>query len=46
MGWGLIIPVMPRLIAQLKHIEINDASAYGAWLLLLMHSHNFFVLRL
>jgi DHA1 family tetracycline resistance protein-like MFS transporter len=33
MGWGLIIPVMPRLIAQLKHIEINDASAYGAWLL-------------
>ena len=33
MGWGLIIPVMPKLIAQLKHIEINDASAYGAWLL-------------
>lgn len=33
MGWGLIIPVMPRLIAQLKNIEINDASAYGAWLL-------------
>lgn len=33
MGWGLIIPVMPTLIAQLKHIEINDASAYGAWLL-------------
>ena len=33
MGWGLIIPVMPRLIAQLKNIGINDASAYGAWLL-------------
>ena len=33
MGWGLIIPVMPKLISQLKHIEINDASAYGAWLL-------------
>ena len=33
MGWGLIIPVMPKLIAQLKHIEINDASSYGAWLL-------------
>ena len=33
MAWGLIIPVMPKLIAQLKHIEINDASAYGAWLL-------------
>jgi DHA1 family tetracycline resistance protein-like MFS transporter len=33
MGWGLIIPVMPKLIAQLKHIEINEASSYGAWLL-------------
>jgi MFS transporter, DHA1 family, tetracycline resistance protein len=33
MGWGLIIPVMPRLIAQLKHIEVNQASTYGAWLL-------------
>jgi DHA1 family tetracycline resistance protein-like MFS transporter len=33
MGWGLIIPVMPKLIAQLKNIEINDASSYGAWLL-------------
>lgn len=33
MGWGLIIPVMPDLIAQLKHISINEASPYGAWLL-------------
>lgn len=33
MGWGLIIPVMPKLIAQLKNIGINDASSYGAWLL-------------
>lgn len=33
MGWGLIIPVMPKLIAQLKGISINEASAYGAWLL-------------
>ena len=33
MGWGLIIPVMPKLIAQLKNIQINDASSYGAWLL-------------
>ena len=33
MGWGLIIPVMPKLIAQLKNIEINEASSYGAWLL-------------
>src|SRR6185503_417336 len=33
MGWGLIIPVMPKLISQLKNIPINDASAYGAFLL-------------
>ena len=33
MGWGLIIPVMPRLISELKGIAINEASPYGAWLL-------------
>jgi DHA1 family tetracycline resistance protein-like MFS transporter len=33
MGWGLIIPVMADLIAQLKGIPINQASTYGAFLL-------------
>jgi DHA1 family tetracycline resistance protein-like MFS transporter len=33
MGWGLIIPVMPELISQLKNIPINQASSYGAWLI-------------
>ena len=33
MGWGLIIPVMPDLIAGMKHIPVNEASQYGAWLL-------------
>jgi len=33
MGWGLIIPVMPDLIAGMKHISINQASSYGSWLL-------------
>src|SRR6185503_16736029 len=33
MGWGLIIPVMPKLISQLKNIPINDASSFGALLL-------------
>jgi len=32
-GWGLIIPVMPDLIAGMKHIPVNIASAYGGWLL-------------
>lgn len=33
MGWGLIIPVMADLIAQLKGIPVNVASTYGAFLL-------------
>jgi MFS transporter, DHA1 family, tetracycline resistance protein len=33
MGWGLIIPVMADLIAELKHIPVNEASRYGALLL-------------
>jgi MFS transporter, DHA1 family, tetracycline resistance protein len=33
MGWGLIIPVMPKLISTLKGISINEASSYGALLL-------------
>lgn len=32
-GWGLIIPVMPQLIASLKHIPVNQASKEGGWLL-------------
>jgi DHA1 family tetracycline resistance protein-like MFS transporter len=33
MGFGLIIPVLPKLIAELKNISINQASAYGGLLL-------------
>jgi MFS transporter, DHA1 family, tetracycline resistance protein len=32
-GWGLIIPVMPELIAGMKHIPVNQASKEGGWLL-------------
>src|SRR5689334_6975793 len=32
-GWGLIIPVMPPLIAGMKKIAVNEASSYGGWLL-------------
>lgn len=31
-GWGLIIPVMPKLIAGMIHIPVNEASKYGSWL--------------
>ncbi|MCD2423952.1 TCR/Tet family MFS transporter [Niabella pedocola] len=34
-GFGLIIPVMPKLIVELKHISINEASVYGGDLLAL-----------
>src|SRR6478752_6270216 len=30
-GWGLIIPVMPTLIAGMKKIPVNEASSYGGW---------------
>jgi DHA1 family tetracycline resistance protein-like MFS transporter len=33
MGFGLIIPVMADLVAQLKGIPVNLASEYGAYLL-------------
>jgi DHA1 family tetracycline resistance protein-like MFS transporter len=33
MGFGLIIPVLPALISQLKGIPINQAATYGAILL-------------
>jgi DHA1 family tetracycline resistance protein-like MFS transporter len=33
LGWGIIIPVMPKLIAGMKHMPVNEASSYGGWLL-------------
>ncbi|HOZ95494.1 MAG TPA: TCR/Tet family MFS transporter [Niabella sp.] len=32
-GFGLIIPVMPRLIAELKHVSLGDASIWGGYLI-------------
>jgi len=31
-GWGIIIPVMPKLIQQLIHGDISEASKFGGWL--------------
>ena len=33
MGWGLIIPVMPKLISELKGVSISEASSYGSVLI-------------
>lgn len=32
-GFGIIIPVMPTLISELKHVDISTASKYGSWLM-------------
>ena len=32
-GFGIIIPVMPTLISQLKGVDISTASKYGSWLM-------------
>jgi len=31
-GWGIIIPVIPKLITELIHGDISEASKYGGWL--------------
>lgn len=32
-GWGIVIPVVPKLIAELTHnSDLSEASKYGGWL--------------
>ncbi len=32
-GFGIIIPVLPKLLAEMIQIELNEASTYGGYLL-------------
>ncbi len=32
-GFGIIIPVIPRLLSELMEVSIPEAAAYGGWLL-------------
>lgn len=32
-GFGIIIPVMPKLIEELAHVNVSQASKIGGWLL-------------
>jgi MFS transporter, DHA1 family, tetracycline resistance protein len=32
-GFGIIIPILPKLISQLIHGSLSDAARYGGWLL-------------
>ncbi len=31
-GWGIILPVVPKLIGELIHSDISKAATYGGWL--------------
>jgi MFS transporter, DHA1 family, tetracycline resistance protein len=31
-GFGIILPVLPQLIMQLKQVSVEQAAAYGGWL--------------
>ncbi len=31
-GWGIIIPVVPKLIQELIHADVSEAARYGGWL--------------
>ncbi|HLV47058.1 MAG TPA: TCR/Tet family MFS transporter [Flavobacterium sp.] len=31
-GWGIIIPVVPKLIEELIHSDVSEAAKYGGWL--------------
>lgn len=32
-GFGVILPVLPRLILTLSHASIDDAARIGGWML-------------
>ena len=32
-GFGIIIPVVPKLLSELIHGTLSDASRYGGWLM-------------
>lgn len=31
-GWGIILPVVPKLIGELTHSTMTEAATYGGWL--------------
>jgi len=35
-GWGIIIPVIPKLISELINGDISEAAKYGGWLIFLL----------
>ncbi|KKX47169.1 hypothetical protein L950_0227970 [Sphingobacterium sp. IITKGP-BTPF85] len=31
-GWGIILPVVPKLIGEFIHSDLSEAAKYGGWL--------------
>ncbi|WP_222167014.1 TCR/Tet family MFS transporter [Edaphocola aurantiacus] len=31
-GWGIIIPVIPKLLEEMLHVDASGAATYGGWL--------------
>lgn len=31
-GWGIILPVVPKLIGELIHSDLSESAKYGGWL--------------
>ena len=42
MGFGIIIPVLPKLIEHLIHGKVSDAAPYAGWLAFAYASMQFF----
>ncbi|MGJ1197154.1 hypothetical protein ACR78J_12690 [Sphingobacterium spiritivorum] len=42
-GWGIILPVVPKLIGELIHSDITEAATYGVgWVLLMLSLSSYF----
>lgn len=41
-GFGIIIPVLPRLISELIHGNMSDAARYGGWMMFAFSIMQFF----
>jgi MFS transporter, DHA1 family, tetracycline resistance protein len=41
-GLGIIIPVAPKFISELAHVNLSDAARYGGWLFFVYAAMQFF----
>jgi MFS transporter, DHA1 family, tetracycline resistance protein len=41
-GFGILIPVFPQMLAEMEGISVNEASTYGGWMLTAFAAAQFF----